>query len=97
MTLNNAVPPSPPSPPVGITCSGPTYLGFRLLAFNFDAKGNLSMMLRTDLSHAKVKSLDEVDFGGNASVAVLHDDISCPHTLGTGDVEAYCSKQNEET
>ena len=55
------------------------------------------MMLRTDLSHAKVKSLDEVDFGGNASVAVLHDDISCPHTLGTGDVEAYCSKQDEET
>lgn len=52
------------------------------------------MVLRTDLSHAKVKSLDEVDFGGNA--LLLHNDISCPHTLGTGDVEAYCSKQEEE-
>lgn len=80
----------------GITRSDPTYLGFRLLAFKFDAKGTLSMMLRTDLTHAKVKSLDEVDFGGNASIAVLHNDISCPHTLGTGDVAAYCSKQEEE-
>ena len=79
--------------PTGITRSNPTFLGFRLLAFKFDAKGNLSMMLRTDLSHAKVKSLDEVDFGGGAGIAVLQQDSSCPHTLGTGDVAAYCTQQ----
>lgn len=80
----------------GITRSGPTYLGFRLLGFNFDSKGNLSMKLRTDLSKAKIKSLDEVDFGGARGVAVLLADHSCPHTLGAGDVEAYCCKQEGE-
>ena len=81
---------------VGITRSGPTYLGFRLLCFKFDSKGNLSMKLRTDLSKAKVMSLDEVDFGGGAGIAVLHHDISCPHTLGAGDVEAYCTERQQE-
>ena len=54
------------------------------------------MKLRTDLSKAKIKSLDEVDFGGAAGVAVLLEDHSCPHTLGAEDVEAYCSQQEGE-
>lgn len=84
--------------PVGITRSGPTFLGFRLLGFSFDSKGNLSMKMRSDLSRAKIKSLDEVDFAcrGGGGIAVLLEDHSCPHTLGATDVEDYCSKQEEE-
>ena len=83
--------------PTGITRSEPTFLGFRLLGFKFDAKGHLSMMLRTDLSRAKVKPLDEVDFGrGAVGIVDLQQDASCTHTLGAGDVEAYCSQQEEE-
>ena len=85
------------SPLPGVTRSAPTNIAFRVLAFTFDAKGQLTMKLRSDLTKVKVKYLEEVDGGIGVHVAGhIKEDEECPHTLGTTEVAAYCNDQDSK-